>query len=74
MEEKNDTDVVRFFIKILNSIAYVFLWMIASATAGIYWGLGYSHGQPFIYIILFYFFMTGTLLFLVRYLYRRWKK
>lgn len=74
MEEKNDVDIVRFFIKILNSIAYIFLWIMASATVGIYLGFGYSHGQPVIYIVLFYFIMAATLVLLVRYIYRRWKK
>ncbi len=74
MEEKNDDDVVRFFIRILNSIVYIFLWIMASATVGIYWGFGYNHGQPVIYIVLFYFFMAVSLALLTRYLYRKWKK
>ena len=51
MESGWDPDVKKFLIKILNSISLVLLWMIACATAGIYYQLGYINGKPFIYTI-----------------------
>ena len=73
MEQGWDPDVKKHFRKILNSISYGLIWMIASATAGLYYELGYSNGKPVIYTIIFYVFMLGTLALLVRYLYKTWK-
>lgn len=73
MEQGWDPDVKKYFRKILNSISYGLIWMIASATAGLYYELGYSNGKPVIYTIIFYVFMLGTLALLVRYLYKTWK-
>ena len=74
MERNWDPGVKKFFLKILNSICFGLIWMMGSAAAGIYYQLGYDHGQPLIQIILFYIAMLGTLLLLIRYLYRTWKK
>ena len=73
MQPNWDPDVKQFFIKILNSVSLGLLWMMASATAGIYYKLGYSNGRPVIYTVLFYAVMLITLLLLVRYLYNTWK-
>jgi hypothetical protein len=47
--------------------------MIACATAGIYFELGYTSGKPVIYTILFYSAMFITLALLLRHLYKVWK-
>jgi hypothetical protein len=73
MEQGWDPDVKKYFRKILNSISYGLIWMLASATAGLYFELGYTNGKPLIYTIIFYVFMLGTLALLVRYLYKIWK-
>jgi hypothetical protein len=69
-----DPDVKKFLLKVLNSVSLVLLWMMASATAGIYFELGYTNGKPLIYTILFYSVMVISLLFLVSYLYKTWEK
>ncbi len=68
-----DPDVKKFLLSVLNSVCLVLLWMMASATAGIYYELGYTNGKPLIYTILFYAGMAISLLFLLRYLYKTWK-
>ena len=73
MENNTEPDVVHFFVKILNSIAMALAWIIAGATAGIYYELGYTNGKPLIYTILFYAGMLISLFFLIRNLYRKWK-
>ena len=73
MERNWDPGVVKFFVKILNSIALGLLWMMASFIAGIYFELGYTNGKPLIYTILFYAGMLAGLCFLIRYLYKAWK-
>ncbi len=74
MESGWDPDVKEFLLKILNSISLVLLWLIASATAGIYFELGYTNGKPLIYTIIFYTVMAVTLFLLLRRLYKTWKK
>jgi hypothetical protein len=73
MQPNWDPDVKKFLLKVLNSVSLVLFWMMASATAGIYFELGYTNGKPLIYTILFYAGMVITLLLLVRYLYKTWK-
>jgi len=73
MEQGWDPEIKRFFVKIMNSIAITLLWMMACATAGLYFQLAYSNGKPVIYTIIFYFLMTVTFFMLVRYLYKTWK-
>lgn len=73
MEKNWDPEVRKFFIRILNSIAIVLFWMMACATAGIFFELGYTNGKPVIYTILFYAGMLISLFFLIRYLYKVWK-
>ncbi|MEO6613747.1 MAG: hypothetical protein ABIT05_13230 [Chitinophagaceae bacterium] len=73
MENNWDPEVKKFFLRILNSVSLGLLWMMACATAGIYYKLGYFNGQPVIFNILFYTAMLGTLWLLIRYLYRNWK-
>ncbi|MEO5945333.1 MAG: hypothetical protein ABIP79_00840 [Chitinophagaceae bacterium] len=74
MEQNQEPGLIKFFTKILNSIAWFLLWTISCATAGIYFQLGYITGKPLIQPILFYTGMIVSLLFLIRYLYKAWKK
>jgi hypothetical protein len=73
MEKNWDPGVKKFFVKILNSVSLGLLWMMASATAGIYFEMGYTRGKPLATTILFYTLMAVTLFFLIRYLVRTWK-
>lgn len=70
MEQRWDPDVKRFFVRILNSISMGLLWLLACATAGLYFELGYGKG---IYTILFYTCMAVSFAFLLMYLIRLWK-
>jgi lysophospholipid acyltransferase (LPLAT)-like uncharacterized protein len=73
MEQGWDPDVKKFFLKVLNSLFFGLLWLMAITTAGLYYGLAFSNGQPFIYTFLFYAGMLISLFFLLRYYYRTWK-
>lgn len=68
-----DADVKEFFLRILNSVALGLMWILAAATAGLYFELGYSAGKPVIYTIIFYVVAVLTLFLLLRYLARTWK-
>lgn len=73
MEQNWDPEVKNFFVKILNSIALGLFWMMACATAGIYFKLGYINSNPLVYTVLFYAGMFISLFLFLRYLYKTWK-
>lgn len=74
MERGWDPDVKKYLKKVMGSISFSLLWLMAGVTAGIYFELAYSNGRPVIFTILFYAGMATGLLFLIRYLYKTWKK
>ena len=74
MEQGWDPEVTNFFRKILMTISYGLIWLIALTTAGIYFKLGWKGDKPLIYVILFYTIGVVTLVILLRYYYRLWKK
>lgn len=73
MERGWDPDVKKYLRKIILSVSWSLMWLMACVVAGIYYKLAWSHGQPVINIILFYAGMLITLFFLIRYLYNSWK-
>ncbi len=72
MEQGWDPEVTKYFRKILNTIAFGILWLMAALTAGLYFGLAF---HPYIlYAVLFYTGLSISLVLLIRYYYRIWKK
>ena len=74
MEQGWDSGLKKFFIKVMNSVFLGVLWLIAGATAGIYFGLAYTAGKPVFSTIIFYVLLIATLAWLIRYYYRTWQK
>ena len=74
MEQGWDPEVKKYFVKILNSISIGLLWLMAMVTAGLYFQLGYRTNKPAFFNVLFYFVLLVSLLFLIRYYYKTWKK
>jgi hypothetical protein len=70
MESGWDPEVKKFFLKIINTVSYGLLWMMACATAGLYFQLGYGRGM---YTVIFYLLMAITFLLLLRFFYKTWK-
>jgi hypothetical protein len=68
-----ETDTRKFFIRIVNTIAMVLLWMMLQVFAGIYLGLAFFEGRPVWHNILYFIFFILTLLLLIRYVSRKWK-
>jgi len=46
MEQGWDPQISRFFARIINALAWTLVWMIASATAGFYFGLAFPEQYP----------------------------
>jgi len=73
MESGFDKDVKKYFLKVLYSLSWGLIWMVAFITLGIYNELAFFDGKPILYNILFYIFITAGLVALIYYLYRTWK-
>lgn len=74
MEQGWDPEVKRYFRKIINSFSLGLLWLMSSATAGLYFRLAYRPDIPRVFNILFYAGLALSLGLLLRYYYHTWKK
>jgi hypothetical protein len=68
-----DKEVKKYFRKILYSISWSLILLIAALTFGLYHQLAFIGKNPSLYNILFYCFFLIGLTFLVRYLIRTWR-
>jgi membrane protein DedA with SNARE-associated domain len=69
-----DPEVTKYFKKILNSLFAGLLWMFINITAGIYYELAYSKNYPRYVHILFFVWLALSLLLLLVYLRKTWRK
>lgn len=74
MERGWDPEVKKYLRKVLQTISLGLLWLMTGVTAGIYFELGHTNGKLVIGTILFYAVMAISLVMLIRYLYKMWKK
>ena len=68
-----EDDTRAFLVLIVNTIAWVLLWMIANVLVGIYWGYGFYEDKVGWKNILYYILALGTLIFMIWYIRRKWK-
>ena len=74
MEQGWDPEVKRYFRKIISTISYGLLWLIAVVAGGIYYKLGWQGDKPLIYTILFYGVAVFSFILLLLFYIRLWKK
>ena len=74
MEQGFDPEVKKYFRKIITSFSVGFLWLFFNVIAGLYFGLGIRGEWPFIYNIIFYLLSLTTLVLLLMFYYRLWRK
>lgn len=67
-----EDDTRAFLVLILNTIAWVLLWMIANVLVGIYLGYGFFEGSPSWKNILYYILAIISFIFLIRRIKRKW--
>ena len=75
MDEYNtgmDPEVKRYFRKIISSLSYGLMWLMAVVTAGIFFHLAEISGGVMWYNLVFYGLALITFLLLLRCLYRVW--
>ena len=74
MEQGWDPEIKKYFRKIISSFSFGLLWLMSAVTAGLYYRLAYRSDISVVYVILYYVGLLGSLLLLLRYYYRLWKK
>ena len=74
MEQGMDPDVKKYLRKILNSLFYGLSWLALNVLAGLYWEWAIVDKKLSIYNILFFTWFVVSLVFLLYYYYRLWKK
>jgi predicted membrane channel-forming protein YqfA (hemolysin III family) len=73
METGWDPKATRMFKKIMNSVSFTLLWMLAMATTGFYFKLAVVEETVTVKNIIFFSLFIISLLLLIRYLYNTWK-
>jgi ABC-type glycerol-3-phosphate transport system permease component len=68
-----EDDARGFLVLIVNTIAIVLIWMMASVFFGIFLNYGFFETKPTWKNIIFYIFFLVSLFFLIRYIIRKWK-
>jgi len=68
-----EDDMRAFFIRILQSISIILLWMLINIFTGIYKKLAFFDAMPDWKNILFYIFFIGSGIYVAIYLYKKWK-
>ncbi len=68
-----EQDTRGFLIKIIQTISIVALWMLVNVYIGIYKDYGFFENRPNWTNYLFYIFLTGSFVFLVIHLRRKWR-
>lgn len=77
MDEYNtgmDPEVKRFFRKIMATVGAGLLWFMLMATTGLYLRMGYFVNGWDAYNGIFYFVFLVTLILLIRFFFRIWRK
>jgi hypothetical protein len=72
-ESNWEPGVKKYFQKVMGTVSWTLMWLIACATAGIYFQLGFIQGKLGVANILFFAVMLITGIILFRYLLKTWK-
>jgi hypothetical protein len=69
-----ENDTKKFLLKVIYTISWGLIWMLANVTAGLFGGYGIIKEKISLTNILYYACFFITLFILIRYLYSTWKK
>ncbi len=68
-----EDDTRAFLMLILNTIAWVLLWMIANVLIGIYWGYAFFDEKISWQNIVYYIISLSTFILVIWHIRRKWK-
>lgn len=74
MEQDQEPDVRRFFLKIINTASSLLLWLIFAIMTGLQLGLAYSGRYPAVVTWIYYGVLVAGTVFLIRYYIRLWRR
>ncbi len=74
MSEGMEPEAKKYLLKVLNSLFSGLLWLALNVLGGLYWGYGIIERKLSIYNILFFSWFLLSLVALLYYYYRTWKK
>lgn len=69
-----EEDASRLLQKVVKTLTAAIVWLLVNMIFGIYFGWMFFYDTPTIGNIIFYVFMAGTLVLMLRYFYRLWKE
>jgi hypothetical protein len=67
-----ENETREFLVLIVNTVAWVLLWMMVNVFVGIYHGFAFFEGAPDAYNLIFYVWFLTSLFLLVRFLKKKW--
>lgn len=68
-----EDDTREFFIRIVNTISIILLWMMANIFIGVYKGFAFFENRPDWANYIYYIFFLISLVALIFHLKRKWK-
>ncbi|CAN5304141.1 hypothetical protein BH09BAC2_BH09BAC2_04880 [soil metagenome] len=68
-----EPEVKNFLAKIATSASVAILWLLFNSTVGIGFDMAFFNGTPKLINWIFYLWFVLSFLFLVRYLFRKWR-
>jgi hypothetical protein len=74
MPQGMEPEAKRYLIKVLNSLCFGLLWLTLNVLGGLYWGYAIIDGRLSLYNILFFTWFVFSLIALLYYYYRLWRK
>ena len=74
MPQGMEPEAKKYLFKVLNSLCFGLLWLTLNVLGGLYWGYAIIEDRLSIFNILFFAWFVLSLVALLYYYYRLWKK
>ena len=69
---KWEDDIRGFFVLIVQTLSMIIIFVMVNITLGLFFNLAFFEGSILIKNILYYLFFLGSLIFLIRYIIKKW--
>jgi hypothetical protein len=74
MPQGMEPEARKYLYKVLNSLCFGLLWLMLNVLGGLYWGYAIIEQRLSFYNVLFFIWFAFSLLGLLYYYYRVWRK
>lgn len=69
---KWEDDITGFLVLIVQTLSMIILFIMVNLTLGLFFNLAFFEGSIGIKNIVYYIFFIGSLIFVARYVYKKW--